>query len=166
VPEPAPRAKPEWWTEAWERLTGVKLSVLGYVEPVCPEEFKDEVRSDIYAFDQPGYESQTGSTTGETIEAGEGNELLRGVISVVWNDRHVTMTRCADKNTSPALIYLRNCANVVSLCPEGAALTFQAYSWWLVSEWDERESGYEGRPMHAKASPDFSQCQEFVILRN
>jgi hypothetical protein len=48
---PIPRAKPEWWTEAWDHLVGKRFSVLGCVEPVYPKEFKDEVCSDVEAFD-------------------------------------------------------------------------------------------------------------------
>jgi hypothetical protein len=97
--------KPEWWTEAWSRLEGVKLSAPGTVERVCPMEFKDEVRSDVCVFDQHGYQSQIDSTTGEIIVAFEGNELLGGAIEVVWNDYHVIMTRCAYKNTAQELIF-------------------------------------------------------------
>lgn len=52
-----PRAKPEWWTEAWSHLEGVKLRSVGYIQLVCPLVFKDEAHMDVYALDEPG--SQT-----------------------------------------------------------------------------------------------------------
>jgi hypothetical protein len=67
---------------------GEKLSVLGYVEPVCPKGFKDEVISDIEAFGQPGPQSHTDESTRKTIYTREGNQLLGGVFGVVWNDHY------------------------------------------------------------------------------
>jgi hypothetical protein len=64
-----PRAKPEWWTEAWDHLVGEPASI-GYIEPVCPKDFKYEVHGDIEAFDHPGYETVVNSETGEVIAAG------------------------------------------------------------------------------------------------
>jgi hypothetical protein len=55
----------------------------GYIQPVCPLVFKDEVHMDVCAFDQPGSQSHTALETGETVIASEGNELLAGVISVI-----------------------------------------------------------------------------------
>jgi hypothetical protein len=76
----------------------------------------------------------TDLTTGVTIEAGEGNQLLGRVINVVWNDHHVTMTLCADRNASPKEICIRNFANALSLCPRGSAMAYWTQSDELVSE--------------------------------
>jgi hypothetical protein len=92
-------------------------AVITDYSPESPMEFKDEVHSDVCAFDQPGFQTQTDSTTRKTIVPGEGNELLGGVIGVISNDHHVTMTRCADKGTPADLMTLRNFAQLISLCP-------------------------------------------------
>jgi hypothetical protein len=143
-----PRAIPEWWTAAWEHLKGVRVSPLDEIRPVCPLEFKGEVHSDVCAFDRPGFQTHTDSTTGETIILGEGNGRLGGALGVIWNDHYATMTRWSDKGTAPELIVLRNFAQVVPLCPEGSTLTFQIHSKWLIAEWDKMvqwlEHGYEG----------------------
>jgi hypothetical protein len=79
-------------------------------------------------FDHPGFRTQIDSETGETILPGEVNQLLLGVIGVIWSDHHVTMTRFADENVSPEMMILRNFAQLLSLCPEGRTLTFQTHS--------------------------------------
>jgi hypothetical protein len=135
-PPQVPRAKPNWWTEARDNLHGVKLSTLGNIEPVCPKEFKDETHMDVCAFDQPGFQTHTDSRTGETVLSGEGNELLAGVIGVIWSDHHVTMTHCTDKNVAPEMDFLRNFAQLLSLCPEGRTLTPQTHSKALIEEYD------------------------------
>jgi hypothetical protein len=53
-PQPPSGPKPEWWTEAWDSLEGVVMSPLGAIQPISPKQFKEEVYSDVYAFDQPG----------------------------------------------------------------------------------------------------------------
>jgi hypothetical protein len=147
-----PRAKPDWWTDAWDHLQCVKLSVIGNVEPFFPLGFRDETHMDVCASDQPGFQTQTDSTTGETILPGEGNELLAGVIGAIWSDHHGTITRCANKNTpTPEMIHLRNFAMLLSLCPECGTLNFQTHSTKLVEEYDVivpwKERGYEGTEM-------------------
>jgi hypothetical protein len=103
-----PRAKPEWWTEAWDCLEGTQSGPGIWIQPVCPLEFKDEVHMDVSGFDQPGWQSHTDLTTGETILPSEGNERLGGVTGVIWSAHHVTMTRCADRNVEPGVTCLRN----------------------------------------------------------
>jgi hypothetical protein len=73
-------------------LSGVALSPLGAVQPVCPKEFRDEVFSDVFAFDQQGCQTDRDST-GTFVGPGEVNELIGGVVGLLWNDHYVTMTR-------------------------------------------------------------------------
>jgi hypothetical protein len=123
------------------------MSSTDLIKPICPKHFKDEVHSDVSAFDRPGLQTQNDSTTGEPIIPGEGNELIGGVVGVTWNDDYATTTRVSDKGKSSEELTLQHFAQLVSLCPEGATLTFQTDSKWLVEEWDKmvqwRENGYE-----------------------
>jgi hypothetical protein len=96
-----------------------------------------EVCSDVFSFDQPGFQTQIDSTRDETIVPGEGNEFLGGVVGMIGNDDCVTMTRCGDQNTASELIVLRNFVQLISLYPEGATLTFQTHSRWMVEELDK-----------------------------
>jgi hypothetical protein len=143
-----PQAKPEWWTAAWDQLEGTQSMDGNFIQPVCSKVFKDECSLDVNAFDQPGCQSHTDSATGETILPDEGNDLLGGVIGVIWSDKHVTMTRCADRNNAPGMTFLRNFAELVKLCPEGRTLTFKTHSSELVEQYDRmvqrKERGYEG----------------------
>jgi hypothetical protein len=148
-PDPAPRAKPEWWTAAWNRLEGDKLSVIGRVEAVCRRDFKDDVTSmEITAFDCRVFRFQIDPVTGERIEAHAENQLIGGVVGVVWNSNHVTMTCCADRGKNAEESFVRNFANVLSLCPEGSTLTYWTVSNELVSAYDRivqcREIGFAG----------------------
>jgi hypothetical protein len=99
-------------------------------------EFKDECVMDVCAFDQPGYQTDTDSTTGGTILPHESNELLGGVVGVIWSEKHVTMTRVADKSRDPNEIFLRNFAQLITLCPEGCTSPLKTHSSWLVEQWD------------------------------
>jgi hypothetical protein len=84
-----------------------------------------------HPFDQPGFQSQNDSTTGE------GNESIGGIVGVIWNYHYAPMTRVGDKGKSSEELGLQHYAQMVSLCPEGATLAFQAHSKWLVDEWDK-----------------------------
>jgi hypothetical protein len=64
----------------------------------------------VCAFDQPGYQTDTDSTTGETILPDEGNQLLGGVVGVIWSE-----------------IFWRDFAQLVLLCPEGSTPTFKTH---------------------------------------
>jgi hypothetical protein len=130
-----PRAKPECCTEAWDQLEGGQSEFGECILPVCPLEFRNEVLMDVSAFDQPGYQTQTDPTTGATILPNQGNELLGGVVGVFWSCTHVTMTSCADKNTTSEMDFLRNFSQLVSLCPEGRTLMFKTHSKELVEEY-------------------------------
>jgi hypothetical protein len=143
-----PRAKPEWCTEAWDHLAAVALSPIDVIRPVCPKEFQEEVHSNVFAFDQPGFQTQSDSKTGETIVPSEDDELIAGIVGVVWNGHYPTTTRSAGQGKSGEEFTLGHFANVISLCPEGAVLSFQTHSAWLVQERDmmmqSRELGDEG----------------------
>jgi hypothetical protein len=141
-PQAPLRQKPEWWTEAWESVPGVALSPLGVVQPVFPKEFRAGVLSDVFAFDQKGCKTGRDSTVA-IIGPSEENELVSEVVGILWNDHHVTMTRYCRKAKTDKEMTLGNFANVVSSCPEGVILTFQARSVWLVREWDKMIQGKE-----------------------
>jgi hypothetical protein len=49
-----------------------------------------------------------GTMTGETILPDESNELLGGVVGVIWSDNQVTMTCATDKSKDPNEIFLQN----------------------------------------------------------
>jgi hypothetical protein len=85
------------------------------------------------------------------------NELIGGVVGVVWNDNYATMTRSCDKSKSLEELTLEHFAKVVSSYPEGAILTFETHSKWSVREWDvmvqSKERGYEGLDRAECAEP-------------
>jgi hypothetical protein len=62
------------------------------IQPVYPKQFREDVCSDVFAFDQPGTQTQNDSMTGETVGPNPSNELLGGVVGLVWNDYYATMT--------------------------------------------------------------------------
>jgi hypothetical protein len=131
------QSKPEWWTEAWDLLKDTHVTPGKWVQPVSPIEFKEDVRMDVCGFDQQRWQCDTDPTTSQEILPDEGNELLGGIVGVVWSNRQVTMTRCAAKDTDPRMVFLRNFSQYVTLCPEGATLMFESYSDDLVSEYDQ-----------------------------
>jgi hypothetical protein len=48
-------SRPEWWSDNGSKLEGVSVEgVQNYVRPVCPKPFKEEVVSDVMAFDVSG----------------------------------------------------------------------------------------------------------------
>jgi hypothetical protein len=69
-------------------------------------------------------------------------------LSLDWNDHSATITRICDKSKSSEELMLQHFANVASLCPEGAILTYQTHSEWPVREWHKmvqwRDLGYDG----------------------
>jgi hypothetical protein len=131
-----PKANPEWWTDAWDHRDGTAMSMTDAVKPVSPMEFRQEVFLDVFAFNQIGFQTENDSTRGETMSPNASNKLLGGMVGVLWNDHYITMTRYCSKGQSPDELSLEHFAQVVSLCPDGAILTFQAQSAWLVHEWD------------------------------
>jgi hypothetical protein len=93
-------------------------------------------RETLSALGKPGYQTQIDSMTGETILPDEGNELLGGGGGVIWSCKHVTLTRCADRNVDPGMAFLLNFSQLVTLCPEGCILTFKTHSSESVEQCD------------------------------
>jgi hypothetical protein len=143
--------------EACDNLEGVILSQVCVAQPVCPTQFRTEVCTHVFAFDQPGPQIQNDSTTGEMVGPNPSNELIDGVVGVVWNDHHVMMTRYCDKSRSLDELSVEHFAQVGSLCPEDAILTFETHSEGLIREWDVmmqwKERGYKGLDSAECAEP-------------
>jgi hypothetical protein len=75
LPDPVPRAKPDWWTEAWNQLEGEPAPrPYGWIQPLSPVQFRDECHIDVVAFDRPGAQTSLDLVAGETITANEDNE--------------------------------------------------------------------------------------------
>jgi hypothetical protein len=99
----ARRQEPEWWTEASDHSWGVALPPIDVIQPACPKEFREEVSSDIFAFDQQGCQTQRDSS-GPMVGPSEENELIGGIVGVLWNDHYATMTRyCGQGKTAEEL---------------------------------------------------------------
>jgi hypothetical protein len=75
------------------------------------------------------------------------------------------MTKYCDKSKSLDKLSLEHFAQVVSLCPKDAILTFETHSEWLVREWDVmtqwKERGYKGLD-HAECAESWSRIMHDV----
>jgi hypothetical protein len=138
APDPVPRAKPEWWTPVWDRLSEtISSRGFGVEEPMCPLQFREECGADVTAIDQYGTRLAYDSDTGGEIKAGEDNDLTEVVVGVVWSDNQLTMTRVGDQRVDSHDLYRRNLRAMMEMCPESGEITVFTESAELLREWTQ-----------------------------
>jgi hypothetical protein len=88
-----------------------------YIQPISPTQSKDEVHSDIMAFDMSGAQYTTGNETKEVKQPRPNNDLIGATAGVLWNDHHVTMTRFYAQHMEERNRVLEHFAQALTLCP-------------------------------------------------
>jgi hypothetical protein len=104
------------------------MALQSHLIPLCPRDFRDAVRSDVFMIDQAGSQHVTDAVQGEEIGPDSDPNLIGMMTGVIWNSQYVTMTKAQGKGHSLDKVALDHFVLAVSLCPEGKDMRYETHS--------------------------------------
>jgi hypothetical protein len=136
TPEPLPRPKPTWWSEAWEMLDGIQSEsqLRNSLTPMSGEEFRLKCGSDVHAIDLYCSRSVIDPITGESRLADEQDDERQVVTGVMWSDEAITKSVVYGKGRDPNELDLLHLKKMLDACPADRAFTLHTSSEFLLVE--------------------------------
>jgi hypothetical protein len=129
-----PRARPEWWSPAWEELTELARSDRTSIELLPPGQFKEEVSDDVFMMDEIGTELGKDPNTGEQTNPNIDPALIHMASGAVWNEQGTTLIRKGAKGGDPNELLLNLFESAAKLIPNGCGMRYATHSDWLMEQ--------------------------------